>query len=111
MVTAAGPPALILIPSVADCGATSIRLVLTAPGLIVTEVGVSASVVLALKVSELTLKFCSKVVATAALVGASHWNTTSVPAPGIVRAGIVPARSWDQLFKEAFQVVSVSPRQ
>ena len=111
MVTEGVPPALISMPSVASCGAISRRFVVTVPGLMAIEVGVFAGIVAASKLSELILKFCSSVVTTVPEVAASDWKITSVPWPGIERAGIVPALSCDQLLAPTFQVVFEVPFQ
>ena len=76
-----------------------------------TDAGVKAGLAFASKVSELTLKFCSRVVLTAAAEPAFQRKTTSVPCPGIEMAGVVPALSCDQLSAAPFQAVPDSPRQ
>ena len=95
-------------PSVEVCGAISRRLVETAPGLIVTEVGV---VVPASKTSLLILKFCSSVVVSAEAAASFQAKMTFVPAPGALTGVMVPGLSSDQLLRLLFQARSVVPRQ
>ena len=79
-----------------------------APGLIVTAAGV---VVPDSKTSLLILKFCSRVVTSAAVPTSFQAKMTLVPAPGELDAAPVPSLFKDQLSRAAFQVASVVPRQ
>ncbi len=94
-----------MIPSVANCGAISRRLT-PAPEAIVTLAGVFAGVVLGSKVNELILKFCSRVVDTAAPpVTLSAMKNTSVPAPGSEVAVPEPSLLSAQLSVDSFHWV------